>query len=123
SRRGRLRAARGRSPGLARVRRDAHDPHRGESAVSVTFECPGCGTHSTFDAVRRSAEQSCPECDYPLFWATPKVDSNGKGTGNGEVAPADGNGLGPTHLRRPGIGGRMVPVGEDCPSCGERNVL
>ena len=83
--------------------------------MAVIVECPGCGTRTTFDRLHQTAEEFCTQCDYPLFWATPiPVDE--------PAAPeVSHNGLDPALLRRPGVAGRVVPVGVACPTCGENN--
>jgi ribosomal protein L40E len=74
--------------------------------------CPECGHLATFEAMRRAAEEFCPNCDYPLFWAPSNVP----------VAVAT-QGSDATLRRLPGAGGRVVIGTKICPACGEHNVL
>lgn len=78
---------------------------------TTEITCPGCGTVSHFDQVRRSADEFCRRCDYPLFWVRssdePAVDLEG-----GDVG-----------LRRlPGAGGHQVVATLGCPHCNEPNL-
>ena len=73
--------------------------------------CPGCGTESHFDQLRRDASEFCRVCDYPLFW----VRTTAFGTDQGGLDEESG-------LRRlPGTGGRMVAASLICPTCTEPN--
>lgn len=77
-------------------------------AVDIT--CPGCGTISHFDQVRRSAEEFCRRCDYPLFWV--RQSDGPLEAGDDEFG-----------LRRlPGAGGRQVVASIGCPQCNEPNL-
>ncbi len=60
--------------------------------------CPSCGTVSRLDQLRRSADEFCRVCDYPLFWArSTEFATAGVGEANGDS------------LRRlPGIAGRVA---------------
>jgi hypothetical protein len=81
--------------------------------VAEELLCPGCGTPSHFDEFRRSANEFCRKCDYPLFWARTSA----------LVAAADG-GEGDTGLRRlPGAAGHVAIATKDCWSCREPNLL
>jgi uncharacterized paraquat-inducible protein A len=72
--------------------------------------CPECGTVTDLPAIRRSADEFCQHCDYPLFW-TPSA---------APVTVPGGNAA--TALRRlPGAGGRQRIGSKDCPECGELN--
>ncbi|MGY6502400.1 MAG: hypothetical protein ACXIVQ_16060 [Acidimicrobiales bacterium] len=78
---------------------------------AVELTCPSCGTISHFDSVRRSAEEFCRRCDYPLFWVR-----------SGESAP-DADAEGDVGLRRlPGAGGHQVVASLGCPQCNEPNL-
>ena len=35
--------------------------------------CPECGQVTELPAIRRSADEFCRHCDYPLFWAPAAV--------------------------------------------------
>ncbi|MDQ1397678.1 MAG: hypothetical protein QOG64_2937 [Acidimicrobiaceae bacterium] len=73
--------------------------------------CPGCGTESHFDQLRRDSSEFCRVCDYPLFWvrttafALDQIDTDGE------------NGL----RRLPGTAGRVAAASLFCPSCTEPN--
>ncbi len=74
--------------------------------------CPECGTVTELPAIRRSADEFCRHCDYPLFWLPSAVP----------VTTPGGNAA--TALRRlPGAGGRQRIGSKDCPACGELNPL
>ena len=74
--------------------------------------CPECGHVASFDTVQRSADEFCPNCDYPLFWAPTNVPV------------AVGTAVSEATLRRlPGAGGRRVLGTKICPACGEHNLL
>lgn len=75
--------------------------------------CPGCGTVSHFEELRRSATEFCRSCDYPLFWARSTLVTAGAGG-----ADAD------TGLRRlPGTAGRTTVATVTCWACQEPNLL
>jgi len=72
--------------------------------------CPECGHQANLVAIRRGAEEFCPQCDFPLFWASSAVPAMSKGSNSDN-----------TLRRLPGAGGRR-PVGSKiCPGCGELN--
>ena len=74
--------------------------------------CPECGQVTTLTAIRRAADEFCPHCDYPLFWAPtalPLVAGS---------AASDA-----TVRRLPGAGGRMMIGTLVCPACGELNPM
>ena len=72
--------------------------------------CPECGTRSELPAIRRSSDEFCPHCDYPLFWVSSAIAVTKPG------ANSD------TTLRRlPGAGGRQRVGSKVCPECGELN--
>ena len=74
--------------------------------------CPECGHQTELVSIRRSSEEFCANCDYPLFWVSSTVPSTVRG-GNTD-----------TTLRRlPGAGGRHRVGSKVCPVCGELNPL
>lgn len=74
--------------------------------------CPGCGTVSHFDQVRRSSEEFCRRCDYPLFWVR-----------SGDEPAAVDLAAGDTGLRRlPGAAGHQAVAALGCPHCNEPNL-
>ena len=74
--------------------------------------CPGCGQVNSLVAIRRSAEEFCPHCDFPLFWAPTAVPMATPGSSSA------------ASLRRlPGAGGRQHLGSKICPACGELNPL
>jgi hypothetical protein len=75
--------------------------------------CPGCGTVSHFEELRRSATEFCRSCDYPLFWARSTL-----------VAARGGGSDGDTGLRRlPGTAGRTTVATVTCWACQEPNLV
>ena len=74
--------------------------------------CPECGQVAHLIAVRRSADEFCTHCDYPLFWAPSAVPMATPGSNN--LA---------TLRRLPGAGGRQRVGSKVCPECGELNPL
>lgn len=72
--------------------------------------CPECGHEASFVAIRRSSDEFCPQCDYPLFWAPAAVPMATPGSSN--LA---------TLRRLPGAGGRQRVGSKVCPECGELN--
>src|SRR5687768_13567938 len=81
-------------------------------ATSTTVVCPSCGREATMTTIRRHAEEFCPVCDYPLFWAPTAIPL----TGGSESSD--------TTLRRlPGAGGRRTIGTLVCPQCGELNAM
>lgn len=74
--------------------------------------CPECGTRTELPAIRRSADEFCTHCDYPLFW----VQSALAVTSPGVSSDA-------TLRRLPGAGGRHRVGSKVCPECGELNPL
>jgi hypothetical protein len=74
--------------------------------------CPECGLVTPLAAIRRAADEFCPHCDYPLFWAPTAVSLV-----TGSIANDA------TLRRLPGAGGRMLIGTIVCPSCGELNPM
>lgn len=74
--------------------------------------CPECGRQTDLVAIRRSAEEFCQHCDYPLFWAPSTVPSATPGANSAS-----------TLRRLPGAGGRHRVGSKICPDCGELNPL
>jgi hypothetical protein len=73
----------------------------------VEVECPSCGLLLVGESPRPTAAWFCPDCDYPVFWASP----------NPEPAPPQRR----ARRRLPGTAGREVLGAEECWHCGERN--
>lgn len=74
--------------------------------------CPECGQVAHLVAIRRSAEEFCTQCDFPLFWAPSAVPTTTPGSSNA------------ASLRRlPGAGGRQRLGSKICPECGELNPM
>jgi len=74
--------------------------------------CPECGHLTELVSIRRSSEEFCEHCDFPLFWVSSNVPVTTPG------ANSD------TTLRRlPGAGGRHRVGNKVCPECGELNPL
>lgn len=84
----------------------------------ITCPNPSCRTVTNFpdgfDAFQRGADEFCPVCDTPLFWAP---------TGNGLASTAPGSEK--TRRRLPGAGptGQAALGSRACPACNERNTL
>lgn len=74
--------------------------------------CPECGHQTDLPSIRRSSEEFCTQCDYPLFWVSSNVPTTSKG------ANSDA-----TLRRLPGAGGRTRVGTRVCPECGELNAL
>lgn len=72
--------------------------------------CPGCERTSELVAIRRSADEFCEYCDYPLFWAPSNLPS-----------PKPSTSVEASRRRLPGAGGRVKVGSRDCWSCGELN--
>ncbi len=77
------------------------------AADEVEVECPGCGLLLVGESPRPTAAWFCPNCDYPVFWASP----------NPEPSPPQRR----ARRRLPGTAGRDVLGAEECWHCGERN--
>lgn len=92
--------------------RPAADPARAAAEPtrpSIEVTCPGCGTISRFEEVRREADAFCRRCDYPLFWARGAITALDPGEG--------GEGL----RRLPGTAGRLAEAAISCRVCREPN--
>lgn len=74
--------------------------------------CPECSQVTSLVAIRRAAEEFCPQCDFPLFWAPNAVPMATPGSSNAT-----------TMRRLPGAAGRRQIGTQVCPSCGELNPL
>ena len=75
--------------------------------------CPGCGTPSHFEEIRRAADEFCRSCDYPLFWARSAAVARSR----------DGRDDDPDVRRLPGVAGYAVVATRPCWSCREANRL
>lgn len=80
------------------------------------IECPSCGAIVDLGTLRQSAEEFCPSCDYPLFWARSR-----EGAPEPDEESEEGRALAAAVRRRPGAAGRKVLAGEPCPVCQELN--
>ncbi len=74
--------------------------------------CPECGHQTDLVSIRRSSEEFCTQCDYPLFWVSSNVPTTTKGANSDS-----------TLRRLPGAGGRNRVGTKVCPECGELNPL
>jgi hypothetical protein len=83
----------------------------GSVSTSLEVTCPGCGTVAHLAELRKTAEEFCRRCDYPLFWARRRTASGVDGPG--------GEGL----RRLPGAGGWRSEASVGCPTCREPNRL
>ncbi|MCL3861862.1 hypothetical protein [Actinotalea sp. K2] len=73
--------------------------------------CPECGTTSVVRPSRRDAEDFCPACDYPLFWAR-----------SYPAATAPAGDSDDARRRAPGASGATLIATVPCPSCFELNL-
>jgi hypothetical protein len=73
--------------------------------------CPGCGTVTRLDTIARTADEFCPKCDFPLFWAPAAMAAPG----------VDGGPLDASLRRLPGTAGRTMVATIVCPTCAEPN--
>jgi len=78
----------------------------------TTITCPDCGYQADFERMRRGADEFCPNCDFPLFWAKSDLPM---GTLEESVDA--------TRRRLPGAGGRATIGSRTCPECTELNRL
>jgi hypothetical protein len=74
--------------------------------------CPECGQITSLTAIRRAADEFCPHCDFPLFWA-PAAQPLIAGSAANDA----------TLRRLPGAGGRQMIGTLVCPTCGELNPM
>jgi len=74
--------------------------------------CPGCGTVTYLDSLRRHAEEFCRTCDYPLFWSRDAA----------VLAGGDAVGEGAGLRRLPGTAGRVTLASTTCWACDEPNL-
>ena len=74
--------------------------------------CPECGHQTELVSIRRSSEEFCTHCDFPLFWVSSNVPTTTKGANSDS-----------TLRRLPGAGGRNRVGSKVCPECGELNPL
>jgi hypothetical protein len=74
--------------------------------------CPECGHLTELVSIRRSSEEFCTHCDFPLFWVSSNVPTTTKGANSDS-----------TLRRLPGAGGRNRVGSKVCPACGELNPL
>ena len=102
------------APPSARAALGGNGGRRVTSPVVSEVECPGCGAVYEFLRVQKTAEEFCPGCDYPLFWAARRNPMES------QLTSAEA-GLGPTLRRRPGAAGLQLPAGTPCPDCRELN--
>jgi len=74
--------------------------------------CPECGHQTELVSIRRSSEEFCAHCDFPLFWVSSNVPTTTMGVNSDS-----------TLRRLPGAGGRNRVGSKVCPECGELNPL
>ena len=84
-------------------------PDERTAAATDVVTCPECGQLATVNMARRSADDFCRNCDFPLFWA--------KGT----VITPEGQETGASLRRLPGTVGRAATAALLCPHCAEPN--
>ncbi|WP_395729018.1 hypothetical protein [Nakamurella sp.] len=84
-------------------------PDQRTAAATDVVTCPECGQLATVNMARRSADDFCRNCDFPLFWA--------KGT----VITPEGQETGASLRRLPGTVGRAATASLICPHCEEPN--
>lgn len=84
-------------------------PERGTAGATDVVTCPECGQLATVNMARRSADDFCRNCDFPLFWARGTV-----------IAPEDQE-TGASLRRLPGTVGRAATASLICPHCAEPN--
>jgi hypothetical protein len=84
-------------------------PDERTATATDVVTCPECGQLATVNMARRSADDFCRNCDFPLFWA--------KGT----VITPEGQETGASLRRLPGTVGRAATAALICPHCAEPN--
>jgi len=84
-------------------------PDQRTAGATDVVSCPECGQLATVNMARRSADDFCRNCDFPLFWA--------KGT----VITPDGEESGASLRRLPGTVGRAATASLICPPCAAPN--
>lgn len=84
-------------------------PEPRTAGATDVVTCPECGQLATVNMARRSADDFCRNCDFPLFWA--------KGT----VITPEGQETGASLRRLPGTVGRAATASLICPHCAEPN--
>lgn len=82
-----------------------------DAPTEVTIVCPECGTPSAVALARRDADDFCPTCDYPMFWARPQDRTGGAQDGVDDA-----------RWRSPGASGASLIATVPCPACEELNV-
>lgn len=75
----------------------------------VTLPCPECGTRVTISSGQRSANDFCPTCDFPMFWA------------RASDAPPSLADDGDSTRRSPGVYGARQSARIACGACFEPN--
>lgn len=96
-------------PGGYPIPAPAAAPDQRTAAATDVVTCPECGQLATVNMARRSADDFCRTCDFPLFWA--------KGT----VIMPEGQETGASLRRLPGTVGRAATAALVCPHCSEPN--
>ncbi|WP_066589124.1 hypothetical protein [Cellulomonas timonensis] len=96
--------------GLDDGRAAAGDPAR-PTVMPTARACPQCGLPGSVVGSRRSAEDFCRRCDFPLFWAGDRV----------ERALVD-EGVQDSLRRSPGTVGSAALASTPCPACAELNL-
>ena len=84
-------------------------PDQRTASATDVVTCPECGQLATVNMARRSADDFCRNCDFPLFWA--------KGT----VITPEGQETRASLRRLPGTVGRAGTASLICPHCAEPN--
>ena len=101
-----------RSAGVQRTAVLRPVPTAAEAAPSeVTIVCPECGTPCAVSLSRRDADDFCPTCDYPMFWARPQERTGGAQDGADDA-----------RWRSPGASGALRLATVPCPACQELNL-
>lgn len=87
--------------------RQSPPPDPGMTALDIP--CPRCGQLVAVSGKRPRADEFCPDCDYPVFWARPPWQDPSESSEG--------------RLRLPGTGGAADEFGVLCPHCAEPNHL